>query len=399
MRRSRSFSRATGRPGVLVALAVAFAVLSASCRDIPKGAFPADPHSGNRVDLRIAFVGAYDGATGGPATRSLEGARLALDQANETQATPQDLLLISVNTQGDPVTTTEAVAEKIIADPEVVAVIGWPSTPEAWTLRDTLSSAGIGYIDLSPAIEPVGDTKDPQRLGRIRMVPDDIAQATTIAQQMKNEEFLTHYVACIGGDGEPRGVSLQGLVDQQLGHAKRVLLPQVEPGQSDYAELAGRVGAAECSVLFWAGEGTDAAVVRSALDAEGLQAVRLIGPDTMRSEAYLSATAAAGENTVTVCPCALLSDQGSVDLAAFIQSYQAKYGGSPGAYSMEGFDAGSIVVDAVDSGATTRAQIAAYIDGIESFDGIGAVYSFDERGRRVGAKPSVAIQRASRWTV
>lgn len=387
--------------GATIASVCSLALVAAACREIPTTVQPPDAGGSERPNLRIAFVGAYDGATAGPAVRAFEGARLAFDEANGDAALPADLLIISVNTQGDPVVTLEAVAEKIVADPDVVAVIGWPSTPESSVLAEALADAGIAYLDVAPTYADASASDD-RSSSALHIVPDDRLQMQALAAAVGDiSDIRKGSYTCLAGDGDQRGTGLQEQVATSLSALgeDHVTLPGVEPGASEYPDLARAVDLAGCRVVVWTGGGTDGAAVRMSMDAAGLEGVPLIGADQTRNDAYVTDTGASGDGTVTSCSCALPPDSADVDLQRFIEAYQSTYGGAPGAYSMEGWDAGQIVIDAVRAGATTRASMSAFIADTSGHDGLAGEYRFDG-GTLLHARQAVtmAVQRAGRWT-
>ena len=189
-------------------------------------------------------------------------------------------------------------------------MIGWPTTPEAGTVRESLRDAGIAYLDVSPAQEGEGSGA---RDGRLRLVADDDSQADALSGAVREAGDPGDRV-CLGNDEDPRDISMIRQVSTSLRthHRHAVSLAVMAPGLDAYPESAAEIEAAACSAVVFAGSGTDAAVLRSSMDSDGLGQVALFGPDVVRNEAFLKDAGAAADGTVTVCSCVLVPDDGDL---------------------------------------------------------------------------------------
>ena len=374
-------------------IVLALAVGAAACREIPQSALgdPRAETADDRPDLKVAIVGALSGSNAGPAGRTVEGARLALDTANADGDLPVDLIAVSMDTEEDPTVTADLVAEDIVADPEVVAVIGWPSEAESAVMGDLLDQAGIVYLDVSPAGSDLAERGWKQWR---RLVPTDREQVSVLVRGIAGKG-----PTCVVGDGNARALALQQEIAKQLRRAGRSaeLLDPVEPEQDAYPGLVAQADERDCARLVWLGNGTDAATARLDLDRAGSEAVLLLGVDTLKNQAYLELTGEAGNGTDAVCPCIDLSEGESLPVRSFIQAYQARYGGTPGAYSAEGWDAGQMMVDAAAAGARTRPEFVDALLSIGDFEGIDARYRFDRSGERDGGAVNGYRATDGRW--
>ena len=395
---------------LLVAGLALVSLTTAACREIPAGALgeSRSDTAGDRPDLRIALLGAVTGSSRGPASRALEGARFAFDEVNAEGDLPVDLVTVSVDTEEDPVATADAVAEEIVADPEVVAVIGWPTPAETPVIEELLSQAGIAFINLSPSIGEGHDSADGAPGGeraasggaRLRAVADERRQLQELAKALAQGAGSDGRV-CLTGDGSPRSDGSRRLMGAELDRrgVETEALVDVEPELLTYAEVAEAVARADCSTVFWGGGGTDAAVLRLDLNAAGAPQVRLAGTDAMKSEAYLVETGPDGDGTLVSCSCVDLSEGQDVESRGFIQEFQARYGGTPGAYAAEGYDVGGWLIEQVAAGAVDRASLADAVIARPEFEGLGGTYRFDDRGERTADTAPVQVfeARAGRW--
>ncbi len=371
------------------------AVLLAACRDLPPGAVPTRPPLADRPDLKVALIGALTGPNSGPANRALEGTRLALDRINEQGELPVGLVAFGVDTTEDPTIAAEAVREEVVEDPEVVAAVTWSSAPEADQVRGQLLGAGVPTIDLSPAGASAGGS---EAAGYRRLVPSDEEQAEAAARVI---DALEPRRVCTAGSDDARSVRLGRAVTDAL--ADRGVQTQgtllVEPGAEDMIGLAEEIHASHCQAVFWSGGGADGAVLREELDRAGDTDVRLVGGDATRNDAYLTHAAGGADGTLSVCPCVDVTGGSDLPLQAFIQEYQAKFGGPPGVYSAEGWDAGQVLIEAVRAGARTRGDLIAAVDELVETDGLARTYRFSANGElEPGARDiSVSEVNAGQW--
>lgn len=374
---------------------MAVVILLVACRDLPPGAVPTTSPLADRPDLKVALIGALTGPNSGPANRGLEGTRLALDRINEQGELPVGLVAFGVDTREDPAIAAEAVREQVVEDTEVVAAVTWASAPEADQVHSQLEAAGVPTIDLSPAgIAAEG----PGAAGYRRLVTSDQAQAAAAARVI---DVLDPRRVCISGSDDVRSVRLGRAVTRVLAHRgvqTQGTLP-VEPGIEDRSALAQEIGASRCQVVFWSGGGADGAVLREALDGTADDQVRLVGGDAMRNDAYLTHAGPGADGTLSVCPCVDVTGGSDLPLQAFIQEYQAKFGGPPGVYSAEGWDAGQMIIEAVRAGARTRGDLVAALDDLDAADGLARVYRFSAEGGLEPAARNVSVSEvtAGQW--
>ena len=78
------------------------------------------------------------------------------------------------------------------------------------------------------------------------------------------------------------------------------------------------------------------------------------------------------KGAVVSCPC-------SPDPDWFVAAYRTRFGQSPGAYSAEGYDLATIMVNGIDAGRLVRPQM---LDWIRHYNGQGLArrYQWTERG-------------------
>jgi len=89
-----------------------------------------------------------------------------------------------------------------------------------------------------------------------------------------------------------------------------------------------------------------------------------VGPDGVKDPAFIQQAGSASSNAVFTCPCT----DGSL-IPAFTAAYEKVSGGTaPGTYSLEGYDAATVLLKGIDSGKTDRASLLAFVT---SYNGDG----------------------------
>jgi branched-chain amino acid transport system substrate-binding protein len=175
--------------------------------------------------------------------------------------------------------------------------------------------------------------------------------------------------------GDPAQAAAQVELMRTLGVHKLYVLDDQDPFEAPLAEIvaseAGRAGirvAAHDSIATSAGSvftGEVEKIVRSGVDAVFLAAAPtpgvaklwqelhradpqmvLLGSATLVSPAFTSAIAGAASQTYLTTPILAASDYPS-PAARVLSDYRAHFGGQPGAYALYGFEAMSVVLDAI----------------------------------------------------
>jgi branched-chain amino acid transport system substrate-binding protein len=159
----------------------------------------------------------------------------------------------------------------------------------------------------------------------------------------------------------------------------------IDAKASNYRSLVTKIRAAAPDVVFFGGTTqTNAAQVLKDLRAGGCK-VPFVSPDGTFEKAFIEA---AGKDSTTKeqggvyitfggVPSEMLTGIG----AKFVKSYQAKYGEIPEAYAVYGYEAGCVLLDAMDRAETKdRAAIIDAVAATKNFNGALGTWSFDENG-------------------
>jgi branched-chain amino acid transport system substrate-binding protein len=317
-----------------------------------------------------------------------DGLRLAI--LKEAGAPGSSMVEIAeFETKGDPETAV-LMARDVAADPTYVAAIAAPFWQEPASVSRVFQEAGVPVLSLSTLGTPAGSGA-----GGLQMVPPLQVQVSTLSSLITRTSpggacLVTDDSAFGAEFGREAGASLQGLV------ALGAYSPD-EP-QAAVNALVGRIRADGCASILWGGFESSAAALRLALSESGLAGVGMLGPDAIRTGAYLATSGSDGQGTVASCACVDLSTSTSLPDQVFIHDYQSEFGTAPGMYSVEAWDAGGMILAAL-AGGETRALVRSNLLEQHTYTGLAGTYSFDESGSLVRARSHVEMftDDGGRW--
>jgi branched-chain amino acid transport system substrate-binding protein len=101
----------------------------------------------------------------------------------------------------------------------------------------------------------------------------------------------------------------------------------------------------------------------------------------VKDDQFIKQAGDASENAYFTCPCIpgeLIPD--------FESAYKAAFNADPGTYSIEGYDAATVLLSGIDKGKTTRADLLDYVKNYDA-DGLSKHYKWNDKGEL--AKPAV----------
>jgi branched-chain amino acid transport system substrate-binding protein len=372
------------------------AILAAACTGGSPTSGPSPTGARPLVQLKVAFL--EDLSSDEAAARSapaFQGAKLAFDTAALGHGLPVSVELIGEDTGGDSASAAAA-AREIVSDPAFVGAIAAPSLTEGEQsgVGDVLDSAGVPTITLSPlgtSLSKRGWTAWRRAVADVTMEGRGIAAFVDSVRSPRRG-------ACVLGDGSSGSRALLKVVAAST--TSEVVLrwhtAATEPG---LLRVARAVSKAECGVVVWGGSSTTGALLRLALHGGGGQRISFVGGDAMKDPAYLAVSGRAGLGTVVACPCADLSTATDLASQRFIQDYQADFGVPPGAFAAEAWDAAGMYVRALRAGATSGAEVLAFMWQEETYRGLAGTYVFQPDGEPAGSSARVRLYRdeGGRW--
>lgn len=314
----------------------------------------AAPPPTSAVNLRIGCLLPLTGSYAVYGQRSLNGIRLGLERDADR--------LVVRDTQGQP-QMARAALDELIADPNVVAILGPLRSKEAEAVAIRAERAGVPLVLLSQR-DVAGGRFLLQPVMTYERQASELAEHATVVMGVRNVGVLY-----------PRDEYGSGLADA----FERELTRR---GGRIVGVLAYEPGAKEFPV--------EALTVQKWMSDDGLQAVFI--PDFAATAVELGRLLRRAHPALTLLGSNGWNDPGrlgpaSEDLEgavfvdgffsastrpatqAFVSSYRSTYGGEPEILEAQAHDAAMLVRKAIEAGARSRTQIGPALASLRTFDG------------------------------
>lgn len=325
-------------------------------------------------DIAIAYVGAITGPNAELGRNIHDGVEYALRRHNEANPKCQ-VELVDLNTEG-----TAAKAPGIVAGlaprKEIVGVVGLPFSDESKQAGATLDKAGLVQITPS-ATNPALATKGWQTF--FRGTGDDVVQARAATKFLTGE--LKKRRVCVVHDRTEYGRWLAGAVRKGLG-AKAACAESVQPGQSTFGPVVGKIVKRKPDAVYFAGFYAEGGPFAKEL-AKTAPDVQFVGSDGVRNDQFVEAAGDGAKSAYFTCSCAPVEG-----LKGFAENYRNAMLRPVGTYSLEGFDAATVLLAGIDAGHQDRKSLLAFVD---KYRGQGLSNTLEWDGKGELRKPSAWI--------
>lgn len=326
--------------------------------------------------VKIGFVAPLTGDQAPHGEDLLNGATLALEHAQrQGELIPgYKAVLVPLDDQRSP-TQAVAAAKKLVADPDVVAVIGHLNsscTMPASAVYHEAQMLQITPVSSNPQISRQGfknffrtcATDDMQGPGAALFAVRELG-----ARRIFIVDDMTTYGRGLADEFKKKASALGAHI---LGHEG------ITQGDKDFAPLLTKVKSLGPDLLYFAGMFPEGALLIRQRAEVGMPA-RFMGGDGLFDPVLIElATPAAAEGVYITT---IGSDIRRIPTAqAFVKEYEERFG-PIGAYSAYSYEATSIALWAVrQAGQKSRAAVLGAVQGMKDFPGLFGPQNFDERG-------------------
>jgi len=336
---------------------------------------PGDP-------IRLGFAAALSGA--GVDVLGIDeerGAELAVADRPTVAGHEVELVVEDSLCSGEGGT---AVANKFVADPSIVAVVGHMCSSSCIPASDVYE--GAHYTMVSPSCTAVAFTARGLNSSN-RVCWSDAIQGPAAANFAYNT-LGARTMATIH-DGSPYG---EGLVNETAAAFEAlggtvVAQEAVAVGDTDMRPVLTKIGAENPDIIYFGGFVSEGAFLASQRFDVGLGDVIFMGADGIKATDYITAAGDAAEGTY-----ASAADLGAAGpgLTAFFTKYEAAYGEEPPApFHAHAYDATNVIMDAIYASAVEspdgtlwigRKALNDAIRGTTGLQGLSGVISCDAKG-------------------
>jgi branched-chain amino acid transport system substrate-binding protein len=348
--------------------------------------------------VKIAYVGPMTGDYSAFGIDISRGAELAVVANPEIKGF--EIELIVEDTQGSP-EQGAAVANKLAADPQMVAVAGHTFSGSTEAAIPVYEDAGI--VMVSPSTTLVGlPMVGPNVYNRVAFSDGD--QGRMAAEYIYNELGIRQVVVVHDGGAYGQGLvevmseNFEGLGGEVLG------MEAITPGETDYSAQLADIATLGPELLYYGGYDADAAVLVSQMAGAGLGDANFFGCDGTYGVNYIELAGSASEGTYST----YVPIPPSAEFDKFKADYEAAYGDPQGKlspFSPHGYDAVSVIINAINDVAVEsdgklyvpRQALALAVRSLEGFTGLTGTLTADGIGNLAAASPLFMVVENGEW--
>jgi branched-chain amino acid transport system substrate-binding protein len=326
----------------------------------------------------IAMTAPMSGADEAVGNSVLGAVQLAIDDRNAHGGAAGYNVAIKALDDGDDPEQASSVAQVIIPDTDVIAVLGGFDNAAAQVAVANYGNAHLAFLTLS-GIEVIRwSSTHPV----YRMVAKD-SDAGRLAGQFATGKLSSRRVVILSespAGEDPLGDAFGAAA--QEGGASVVLHLSVERDETDFADTIRQVSSASPDLIFFAGRAVEAGEFLKQARAAGVTAVFMGGPavDDARLLQNAGSAAQGAYYVSTGYPLARVND------ANLRNRLTAAVGGQESRYTALAYDAANVLLDAVARAVKaahypSRPSVAAALRTTK-LSGVTGEISFDEQGNR-----------------
>ncbi|MBX7442816.1 MULTISPECIES: branched-chain amino acid ABC transporter substrate-binding protein [unclassified Arthrobacter] len=336
--------------------------------DVPSGAVkPAgDGKATCPASTTIAYAGAQTGPNAQLGVNIFNGVQLAIDQHNKANPGCQ-VQFKKFDTEGDPNKATGPVTQ-MVSETDIIGVIGLPFSGESKATGNIFEQKGLVHITPSatnPSLTENGWTTFFRGLG------NDAVQGPAAAK------FLTGKIGAkkvyLVQDDSDYGIGLGTSTSGGLGSALTGT-EKVTTGQKDFSAVISKIMNAKADAVYYAGYYAEGAPFAQQLVGKGFTGT-FVGPDGVKDDQFIKQAGDASNNAYFTCPC--LPGELIPDFASAYK--EVSKGAEPGTYSIEGYDAATVLLSGIDAGKQSRADLLSWVKSYDK-DGLSKHYKWDAKG-------------------
>jgi branched-chain amino acid transport system substrate-binding protein len=365
------------------------------CASDPFGCAKVDPGTTVKVGMGAPM-------TGGDASFGIDisqGAQIAVKDAGEFEGFSFELV---AQDDGGNAEGGAAVANKLAADPSVVAVAGHIFSGATAAAMPIYEKAGLPMLSPS-ATNPTLTEKGSAVFNRIAFT--DVIQAK-FASKFLAEKLGFKKIAVLH-DGSDYGKGLAEIVrDNFVAAGGEVTdFQAITTKETDYTAVLSTVAAGNPEAVYFGGYTADASVLANQMKQTGLENAVFFGCDGTFGKDFLDRTGANGEGAYAVS----LTPPDSPEKGAFDAAYEAAFGQAPGVlspFSWNGYDSAAALIAAVKSVAVKGGDGSLYVPRgalvnavrtLKDFKGVAGTYSCNEIGECNSNGPLFVVIKDGVW--
>ena len=273
----------------------------------------------------------------------LGGVRLAAAEANRSGGLNGYKLVVrgldDESDDGVAVDNIKTIQAALDQGEKVLGVIGHLNSGQTIAVMEAYSK--MPFVVITPTASELSITQHNYR-NFFRINANDVVQADTLTRFL-SKKLSAHSVAVIYNDSSyGKGLSQEIMQRLTSSGIKVALNLQIKEGQSTFTNELPKIKSAAPDAIFYAGYETETPYLREALVTNGIQA-----PMVASDGAFLSVTIDEANGTAEgLYVSSFAPSPKSIASSNWIEAYQAVESRNPDTYSVNGYVAMSVLLDA-----------------------------------------------------
>ena len=340
--------------------------------------------------IKVGIMQALSGSVSPSGTRYSRCVEMALDaKGGALLGHPVELIREDSQCSKEGGTTA---ALKIVADPQIIGVVGPTCSSEARSAMPYLSDAGLVMIsgsNTSPTLTAVNGVKGPDfHSGYFRTAHND-ADVGLAAATFAYQELGIRKAAVIITAADVYGQSLRDVFNQAFtGMGGKIIYNgEINKGDTDMKPILEAIVKSGAELVFfpiWQPEG-DQFVLQSK-EVSGFENIKLLNADSLFLGTFVDSVKEAGVGIYFVIP----DKPSSEEYQNFVKAYVAKYDQELTTnFDAQAYDAATILFQAIEAVAVKdadgtlhigRQALRDYLYNLRGFDGLLGTLSCSEFG-------------------
>ena len=329
---------------------------------------PVSPKGDGRAkcsNVTIGYIGAVTGDNAQLGVNIYNGVQLAIDEHNAANKDCQ-VKFEKVDTEGAPDKAPGPVTT-MSKKSDVIGVVGLPFSGESKATGNIFEQNGLVHITPSATLPDLA--KNGWKTF-FRGLGNDSVQGPAAAKLMTTK--LNAKKVFVVEDDSPYGMGLGKTTREALGSAL-VGEDKVTTKQKDFSATVTKIVNAKPDAVFYAGYYAEGAPFAQQLRAKGFKG-SLVAPDGVKDDEFIKQAGDASKGAYFTCPCI----PGEL-IPSFSDAYKKLANAAPGTYSIEGYDAATVLLSGIDAGKTDRKSLLEWVKTYDK-DGMSKHYKWDASG-------------------
>ncbi|GAA4657160.1 branched-chain amino acid ABC transporter substrate-binding protein [Arthrobacter cryoconiti] len=313
----------------------------------------------------LAYVGAETGANAQLGINIFNGVQLAINEHNAANPGCQ-VQFKKFDTEGDPNKATGPVTQAT-KEEGIIGVVGLPFSGESKSTGNIFEQVKLVHITpaaTNPALTDNGWTTFFRGLGNDAVQGPAAAKFITGKLQAKKVYIVQ--------DDSEYGIGLGKTTSDGLGSAL-IGTDKVTTGQKDFSATISKIMNSKADAVFYSGYYAEGAPFDQQLVAKGYTGT-FVGPDGLKDDQFIKQAGDASSNSYFTCPCI----PGEL-IPSFEKAYKSLANMEPGTYSIEGYDAATVLLSGIDAGNQDRPSLLKWVKSYDK-DGLSKHYKWNDKG-------------------